>query len=87
MQVCLFNSTNQPIFIKEIGMTVGAKQKSRVLQEFERIAIVNEYPGLLFVNVLLEEKSAAKPVEIETEHHEIETGEGDGTRTKRKTRT
>jgi hypothetical protein len=67
MQVCLFNSTNVPIYVSEIGMTVGVKQKSRVLTESERVAIVNDYLGLRFVDVLMEEKSTAKHTKIETE--------------------
>lgn len=75
MQVCLFNSTNAPIYVSEIGMTIGAKQKSRVLTEFERMAIVNDYPGLLFVNVLMEEKSAAKHAKVEIEVQEQKADE------------
>jgi len=63
MQVCLFNSTDAQIFVKEIGMTVGAKKQSRVLTEFERVAIINEYSGLRFINVMLENKAAIKSVE------------------------
>lgn len=63
MQVCLLNTTGKPIFVKEIGMAVGAKSKSRVLTEFERVAIVGEYPGLRFVDVAMEtgKKSPARP--------------------------
>lgn len=86
MQVCLWNTTSTPIFVKEINMTVGANQKSRVLTENERVAIVGDYPGLRFIDVLLEEKLPAKPVEIIIEAKEIEAGEGDGTKTKRKLR-
>jgi len=42
-------------------MTVGAKQKSRLLTEVERVAIVGEYPGLRFVNFIIEDKPKAKP--------------------------
>lgn len=61
MQVCLFNSTDKPIFVKEIGMTVGAKSKSRLLTEGERVAIVGDYPGLRFIDFMIEEKSKTKP--------------------------
>lgn len=58
MQVCLYNRSSKPVYVEEIGMTIGAKQKSRVLTDYEREAITKEYPGLLFVDAVMESPRA-----------------------------
>lgn len=87
MQVCLFNSTDKPIFVKEIGMTVGAKSKSRLLTEGERVAIVGDYPGLRFVDFMMEEKTKTRPEKIaeETVEEEPQPFGEEITKPKRKT--
>lgn len=65
MQFCLYNKTSAPIYVSEIGMTIGAKSKSRVLTEAEKLAIINSYPGLSFVPVMLETANPAPLQESE----------------------